>query len=118
MTIDGQSIDPPEVQLSAPTQEQGEWFVVARNQRVNHSWEKLIQRHPENTARCYQYLCSTPTQRYPGRIFPLKGKKYRGAWEYELTGGDRVFYVPDEVNKKVVVYYADKHPKGKSPTPP
>ena len=59
-----------------------------------------------------------PLQRYPGRIFPLKGKKYRGAWEYELSGGDRVFYVPHEVQKKVVVYYAGEHPKKKTPEPP
>jgi hypothetical protein len=40
---------------------------------------------------------------------PLKGKKYRGVWEYEVTGGDRVFYVPDETQLKVVVFYAGKH---------
>ena len=120
MSIEDPRIDPPEVQLSAPAGDvpPGEGLVVARNQRINRSWEKLIRQHPENAARCYQYLCSTPMQRYPGRIFPLKGKKYCGAWEYELTESDRVFYVPDEVQKKVVVYYADKHPKKNNPAPP
>jgi hypothetical protein len=46
----------------------------------------------------------------------LKGKLYKGAWEYEVTKGDRVFYVPDEQQLKVVVYYAGKHPFP-APTP-
>ncbi|MBW4617789.1 MAG: hypothetical protein KME17_00180 [Cyanosarcina radialis HA8281-LM2] len=51
------------------------------------------------------------------RVFPLKGKLYMGAWEYEVTSSDRVFYVPDAERQKVVVYYAGKHPKA-APTPP
>ena len=34
----------------------------------------------------------------------LRGNRYRGAWEYEVTSGGRVFYVPDEENRKVLVY--------------
>jgi hypothetical protein len=48
---------------------------------------------------------------------PLKGKKYAGAWEYELTDEDRVFYVPDPQARKVTVYYAGKHPVT-APFPP
>src|SRR5271157_874835 len=70
------------------------WTVVARNERVNRCWQELINSATSNTARCYDYLRSTPMLRRPGRTFPLRGKKYAGAWEYELTAGDRVFYVP------------------------
>ena len=58
-------------------------------------------------------------QRIRGRIFPLRGQKFKGAWEYEITGADRVFYVPLFNEKKVIVYYAGKHPiKNKYPKPP
>ncbi|MBW4664092.1 MAG: hypothetical protein KME01_07830 [Chroococcus sp. CMT-3BRIN-NPC107] len=94
------------------------WLVVALNQRVNRDWEALLLRAPENTRRCYEDLRTAPMMRKPRRVFPLKGKRYRGVWEYEVTGGERVFYVPDDPQKcKVLVYYAGKHPKA-APTPP
>jgi hypothetical protein len=70
----------------------------------------------DSPLRCYKDLCNAPTTRQPGRIFPLKGKLYKGAWEYEVTKGDRVFHVPDTQQLKVVVYYAGKHPNP-APTP-
>ena len=107
-----ENVEPPEVKLTVPALSEIEstWLVVAKNRRVNRDWEALMQRHPENSHRCYEDLCTTPKTRHPGRVFPLKGKLYKGAWEYEVTKGDRVFYVPDEEQLKVVVYYAGKHP--------
>ena len=105
-------IKPPK---SEPTPEP--WLVVAKNRRVNRDWSDLISRYPENARRCYQYLVNLPMQRQPGRVFPLRGKKYKGAWEYEVSKGDRVFYVPDPRQHKVVVYYAGKHPKNAAPFP-
>ncbi|MEG3863922.1 hypothetical protein [Microcoleus sp. herbarium12] len=126
-------IIPPEESLTAPPTPPSEekenpaeiiaqlsessWLVVAKNRRVNRDWEALLLRAPENTRRCYQDLCSSPMVRKPKRVFPLKGKLYKGAWEYEVTSSDRVFYVPDEEKRKVLVYYAGKHPKS-APTPP
>lgn len=123
---------PPEEQLAAPpipadvpenvTEQVTEvpvspWLVVAKNRRVNRDWEALLLRAPENARRCYEDLCDAPMVRKPKRVFPLKGKQYKGAWEYEVTSSDRVFYVPNEENRKVLVYYAGKHPKI-APTPP
>jgi len=93
------------------------WLVAAKNRLANRDWEALLLRAPENTRRCYQDLCTSPMTRKPKRVFPLKGKLYQGAWEYEVTSSDRVFYVPDEDKRKVLVYYAGKHPKS-APTPP
>ncbi len=90
--------------------------MVAKNRRVNRDWEALMQRHPENSSRCYHDLRYSPTLRQPGRVFPLKGKKYKGVWEYEVTKGDRVFYIPNEEQLKVVVFYAGKHIQP-APTP-
>lgn len=114
-----ESVEPPEVKLTTPCLPDitSTWLVVAKNRRVNRDWEALMLRCPENCRRCYEDLCTAPTTRQPGRVFPLKGKLYRGAWEYEVTKGDRVFYVPHEEQLKVVVYYAGEHPKP-APTPP
>lgn len=127
-----ENVVPPQEELTAPhsfpSVEENEaeqarelsaspWLVVAKNRRVNKDWEALLLRAPENTRLCYERLCTAPMVRVPRRIFPLKGKKYRGAWEYEVTSGDRVFYVPDEEKRKVVVYYAGVHPKF-TPIPP
>jgi len=107
-----ENVEPPEVKLTAfgLSKTESTWLVVAKNRRVNRNWEALMQRHPEKTRRCYEDLSIAPTIRKPGRVFPLKGKLYKRAWEYEVTKGDRVFYVPDEEQLKVVVYYAGKHP--------
>ncbi|GAX45561.1 hypothetical protein NIES4075_65820 [Tolypothrix sp. NIES-4075] len=97
-----ENVEPPEVKLTAPALSEIEntWLVVAKNRRVNRDWEALMQRHLENSRRCYEDLCTTPKTRQPGRVFPLKGKLYKGAWEYEVTKGDRVFYVPDQEQLK------------------
>lgn len=113
----------PEEPLTTPPNaaqsqtEAGLWTVVALNERVNRDWQELIEAAGSNAARCYDYLRSTPMLRRQGRIFPLRGKKYTGAWEYELTAGDRVFYVPDPAARKVTVYYAGRHPDT-APFPP
>ena len=125
-------VEPPEEPLTSPRTKQSAernetesiaqipalpWLVVAKNRRVNRDWEALMLRASENTRRCYQDLCNAPMVRKPKRVFPLKGKLYKGAWEYEVTGSDRVFYVPDEDKRKVLVYYAGTHPKS-APFPP
>ena len=108
-------IDPPEESLTEPLEDSledlGGWLVVARNRRVNRNWEALIDRSPESALRWYKYLRKCPMARYPRRVFPLKGSGYRGAWECEVTSGDRLYYLPDEAAKKVVVFYAGPHCK-------
>lgn len=92
------------------------WEVFFTNSRVRNGWNELWEKAPESMARCQEHLENRPLQRVPGRVFPLKGKKYKGVWEYEVTGGDRVFYQPDGVKRTVLVYYAGKHIEP-APTP-
>lgn len=94
------------------------WEVVAYTRKVNKHWKKIIAASPDNAIRCYEWLCEKPMQRWSGRVYPMKGKKYKDAWEFEVTGGDRLYYVPDPKERKVLVYYAGPHPKPPSPTPP
>jgi hypothetical protein len=88
---------------------EGSWTVVARNRRVLKGWEELVEKAPENMRECYNRLSSRPLERLPGRVFPLRHKQYRGAWEYEVTGSDRIFYIPQTATRRVVVYYAGRH---------
>ena len=107
------------LRLSADELEKNDrWTVFAYNRRVYKSWEKMMQRIPDSLERCLEDLCTQPMQRYPKRVFPLKGRAYKGAWEYEVTGGDRVFYVPNSETRQVIIYYADEHPNQPSPKPP
>lgn len=111
---------PPEEFLTPPAETEtpeASWTVVARNRGVNRDWEKLVNKAPESAARCYRDLAVAPMTRRPGRVFPLKGKTYRGVWEYEVTAGDRVFYRPDPTSRKVVVCHAGPHVK-RVPVPP
>jgi hypothetical protein len=85
------------------------WTVSFKNSRVRKGWLDLFDKAAENMQRCEEHLKTKPMERSAGRIFPLKGKPYKGAWEYEVTASDRVFYVPDPIEKTVLVYYAGKH---------
>lgn len=80
---DTQKVVPPEEILTAPPvlDEQGEaeenpqssaipWLVVAKNKRVNRSWEALVLPAPANARRCYEDLCTAPMVKKPGRVFP------------------------------------------------
>lgn len=136
ITLGSDSVVPPEEPLKSPPKlistkyieenktkqaaqaPESRWLVVAKNRRVNRDWEALLLNAPENAPRCYEDLCTVPMTRKPGRVFPLKGKRYKGAWEYEVTGAERVFYVPDSETRKVTVYYAGEHPKKGAPLPP
>lgn len=121
--MESEGLVPPEENLTPPREQNSSesrnfvWIVVAKNRRINKDWEDLLLCFPENTRRCYEDLCQAPMKRQPGRVFPLKGKKYQGAWEYELTKSERVFYIPYLEKRKVVVYYAGKHPKRNAPFP-
>lgn len=124
MTESGLFLESPKKILGIKEQpkqeaENSSWIVIASNSRVVKSWRELVISCPENAIRCYQYLRQNPMQRSRGRVFPLRGQKFKGAWEYEITGSDRVFYIPRSDKKQVIVYYAGKHPvKNKYPQPP
>jgi hypothetical protein len=93
------------------------WTLVAYNHRVNECWQAFIECEPTSAARWYSYLLMQAMTRYPHRVFPLRGSEYAGAWECEISRGDRLYYIPDENTHKVVVYYVGPHPK-RAPKPP
>ncbi|MBV9407661.1 MAG: hypothetical protein JO164_02490 [Candidatus Eremiobacteraeota bacterium] len=48
-------------------------------------------------------LSAFPLEVRGARQFPLKGKHNKPFWEYEITGGDRLYYAVDRRAKVVVV---------------
>jgi hypothetical protein len=96
----------------------GLWRVETHSKSARRGWEALCQQLPENTERCRVWLSSTPMQRIAGRCYPLKHRRYEGAWCFEVGAGERVYYIPQEQTRMVVIYYAGKHPKDGPPYPP
>jgi hypothetical protein len=94
------------------------WLVVAHNKKVLNGWQQLVHNTSQNAINCYDWLLRHPMKPIPGRCYALKHKAHAGNWCYEVGAGDRVYYKPDEVNKKVTVWYAGPHPHGKIPMPP
>lgn len=94
------------------------WQIQFKSSKVQKGWQELLEAAPENMARCQERLSTNPLERIPGRVYPMKGKSYKGAWEYEVTGADRVLYLPDLSTKIVLIFYAGKHPKPPYPQPP
>jgi hypothetical protein len=93
------------------------WTLKAHSKRILKGWLELCNALPENAARCYGWLRADPMRRITGRCYPLRHKGYAGAWAYEIGSGHRVYYVPKEDSRQVLVYYAGPHPP-KVPCPP
>lgn len=72
---------------------------------VYRDWNKLCQNAPGPMRRCYVELADRPCP--PGQLprhHQLKGKKLKGFWEFEVTGGARVRYKRGGDGDPVVVY--------------
>jgi hypothetical protein len=94
------------------------WSVVAYNKSRLADWEQLVRNTEQNAINAFDWLVRNPIMRMPGRCYPLRHSQYRGHWCYEIGAGDRLYYRPYEDEKKVVVWYAGKHPKDRIPLPP
>lgn len=86
------------------------WTITFQSRRVETQWEDLASRVPTAALRCRSYLENTPMQRLPKRVYPWRGSRADGRWEYEVDGGDRVIYIPNPEEHQVVIIYAGKHP--------
>ena len=100
-----------------PSLQAAEWTLVAHNRRILAAWNLLCRETPANARNCYDWLSRHATRTKPRRCYPLKGKENAGCWGYEIGAGDRVYYKPDEPNKKATIYFAGPHPP-KIPGPP
>ncbi|TMK88184.1 MAG: hypothetical protein E6G57_08280 [Actinobacteria bacterium] len=103
----------------APPPKAGGWDFRYADKSAAEGWEKLARQAPGPTRSAYDAIVADPRQR-SGRQFPLKGDlgkrtvkgKQLDQWEYEVTGGGRVFYCIDDDERVAWMTLASPgHPK-------
>ena len=109
---------PPSLDLTAPDggATENAWVLIAHNKAILKGWEALCRNTPDE-ARRYAWLSAHAMRPIPRRCYPLKGKSHAGYWAYEIGSGNRVYYKPDEGQRRAVVYFAGPHPST-VPIPP
>ncbi|MFF5173985.1 hypothetical protein ACFY3U_15255 [Micromonospora sp. NPDC000089] len=84
-------------------------------------WEQLARQAPANLRRAYEAIRADPRARTaPERQHRLKGTLGSGSWkgqelerwQYEVTGGGRIWYLIDDERRTVWLTYAGTgHPR-------
>lgn len=89
--------------IARPTKTE-EWEVVAADKGVAEDWDRYANQEANALATAYDQLSTNPTE-FSSRQKKLEGKTYgTGAyggktydrWQYEVTGGGRIFYFVDD----------------------
>jgi len=81
----------------------GRFRVVASSSTAKSEWDDFVNKIPKAMKRAYERLSEYPLDVQGSRQFPLKGKRNKPFWEYEITSGDRLYYAVDLTNQVVVV---------------
>ena len=100
----------------------GEWEIICGTREARTGWPDLQRQAGNNLARAHHALRTNPmpvpetdrqhalrrkqfrTGQYQGRTLPQ--------WQYEITGGGRIWYLVDAEQRKVIVMLAQTgHPK-------
>ncbi|MCL2584522.1 MAG: hypothetical protein FWE35_18915 [Streptosporangiales bacterium] len=110
MTGRGDELHPP-----------SKWKVVARDRTAATGWRDLAVQAPENLRRAWIALTSDPRSsadlsRQHRLKRDLKQVKIAGAeleqWQFEVTGGGRIWYAIDDDRKTLWVTHAGPgHPR-------
>jgi len=95
------------------------WLVRAADRQAYQGWQRLLAAVPGNLDRAWVALTSDP-RHIDQRQHPLKGSlgmvKIAGSaleqWQYEVTGGGRIWYAIDDDNRTLWITRAGAgHPK-------
>lgn len=95
------------------------WIVRAADRQSFRGWQQLLTAAPDNLDRAWVAITSDP-RRIDQRQHPLKGAlgtvKIVGSaldqWQYEVTGGGRIWYAIDDDNRTLWITQAGTgHPK-------
>ena len=97
------------------------WEVRYADKGAVDGWEELVRSVPNNLFRAWEAMTYRPEQPdRGGRQHRLKGElgsrmvdgRNLEQWQYEVTGGGRIWYCPDPTRKIVWLTYATTgHPK-------
>lgn len=81
----------------------GRFTLAASSRAAKSEWDEFVTKRPKDMKRAYERLTAFPLDVAGSRQFPLKGKQLKPFWEYEISGGDRLYYAVDLRNHVVVV---------------
>jgi hypothetical protein len=81
----------------------GRFKIVASSNAAKDEWDDFVAKIPKQMKRVYERLSEYPLDVQGTRQFPLKGKRNKPFWEYEVSAGDRLYYAVDLTNQVVVV---------------
>jgi CubicO group peptidase (beta-lactamase class C family) len=105
----------------APPPEPGGWDFRFANNRAAGGSEALCRQAPTNARRAYEAITNDPAPpAWSGRQHrmehALAEREFKGRllpqWQYEVTGGGRVWYLVDDERRLVWLWYAGTgHPK-------
>jgi hypothetical protein len=106
---------------AAPPPRAEDWDVVLHTSEAVDGWEELCRAAPGPMWELWVILRERPTratnpERQHRLRLAVKERKINGKvldqWQYEVTGGGRVWYCPDPEAKKVYITLAGtRHPK-------
>jgi hypothetical protein len=81
----------------------GRYRRVASSAAAKGEWDAFVRKLPKAMKGVYERLSEHPLDVYGTRQFPLKGKRNKPFWEYEISGGDRLYYAVDLHQQVIVV---------------
>lgn len=106
---------------AAPPPVEDEYDLRFANTAAANGWEELARTAGANLRRAYDQIRATPRDTgHPARQHRLKGAlgsaSFKGQdlerWQYEVTGGGRVWYLVDDSLRTAWITYAGTgHPK-------
>lgn len=106
---------------AAPPPIDDEYDIRFANSEAAEGWENLARQVPGNLRRAYEAIRADPRSGgNPDRQHRLKGSlgtaRWKGEalerWQYEVTGGGRIWYLVDHAKRTAWVTYAGTgHPK-------
>src|ERR1019366_1139679 len=99
-----------------PNWRSGAYTIVASSAQAKAEWDSFVAKVPTAMKVAYERLSSHPLEVSGTRQFPLKGTKLKPFWEYEITGGDRLYYAVDRQKQVVVVCVLPHATKSRSMT--
>lgn len=106
---------------AAPPPRPGQWSLRFEDSDSVHGWENLCKQAPGNTYRAWEAFTMEPRDRSQHerqhRLHGEPGTRRRSGrdleqWQYEVTGGGRIWYLIDDVTHTLWLTYAGTgHPK-------
>lgn len=77
--------------------------MLAPSATVEKEWTRLAVRSAEGAKAAFERLTLRPRDHIPQKQFPLKGKKNKPFWEYEITEAERLWYAVSEHPPEVIL---------------